>query len=236
MSSSNLRTTGIYDYVFAPDGTPTSGVVVTATLAPAGNNVRYNVAGAYLGADVQQIILSTTTADAGPVAALSLSTSVVSGALTSGVYKYVLSFMYGEAESVASPINQVTTGGFTSVDMVNIPTGNSTNLDLPICTARRLYRTVVGGSTLFLLATIEDNTTTTFTDSEADVALGTDSPMFLGMWRLNLVAPGDLLPGGLNYTLTQGTLTAPTTSFVYSSTPVLANSIYLFPPSKVILP
>jgi hypothetical protein len=43
-------------------------------------------------------------------------------------------------------------------------------------TARKIYRTTVGGSTLKLLATIADNTTTTYLDSVADGSLGADVP------------------------------------------------------------
>lgn len=43
-------------------------------------------------------------------------------------------------------------------------------------TGRKLYRTTVGGSTLKLLATIADNTTTTYTDSTADASLGATAP------------------------------------------------------------
>jgi hypothetical protein len=43
-------------------------------------------------------------------------------------------------------------------------------------TARKLYRTVVGGSQLKLLTTLADNTTTTFTDLTLDSALGANAP------------------------------------------------------------
>jgi hypothetical protein len=43
-------------------------------------------------------------------------------------------------------------------------------------TARKLYRTVAGGSQLKLLGTIYDNSTTTWTDSYADATLGSNIP------------------------------------------------------------
>jgi hypothetical protein len=43
-------------------------------------------------------------------------------------------------------------------------------------TARKLYRTVVNGAQLKLLTTIANNTTTTYTDSAADGALGANAP------------------------------------------------------------
>lgn len=43
-------------------------------------------------------------------------------------------------------------------------------------TSRKVYRSVAGGSTLKLLTTIADNTTTTYTDSTADASLGATAP------------------------------------------------------------
>jgi hypothetical protein len=43
-------------------------------------------------------------------------------------------------------------------------------------TSRKLYRTVNGGSTFKLLATLSDNTTTTYADTTADASLGVQAP------------------------------------------------------------
>jgi hypothetical protein len=43
-------------------------------------------------------------------------------------------------------------------------------------TARKLYRTTVGGAQLKLLATLADNTTTAYTDTLADASLGANAP------------------------------------------------------------
>lgn len=56
------------------------------------------------------------------------------------------------------------------VSLSGIPTGAYA------VTARKLYRTTAGGSTLLLLATIADNTTTTYADSTADGSLGAAVP------------------------------------------------------------
>ena len=61
-----------------------------------------------------------------------------------------------------------TTGGQISV---TIPTSADARVR-----ARRLYRTRAGGSTVFLLATIGDNSTTTYLDSLPDTALGEEPP------------------------------------------------------------
>lgn len=56
------------------------------------------------------------------------------------------------------------------IRLTNIPIGYSG------ITARRIYRTVVDGSQLKLVTTINDNSTTTYTDSTADGSLGADVP------------------------------------------------------------
>lgn len=62
----------------------------------------------------------------------------------------------------------VNTAYLRVIPLTAIPIGNS------LVTARKLYRTPAntGGGTLKLVATIADNTTTTFTDTVADAALG----------------------------------------------------------------
>ncbi len=47
--------------------------------------------------------------------------------------------------------------------------------------SRRIYRTVTSGSTFFRVATISDNTTTTYLDTTADAALGTAAPSDKGV-------------------------------------------------------
>ncbi len=45
-----------------------------------------------------------------------------------------------------------------------------------VATERKIYRTIAGGSAFLLLATIADNSTTTFTDNVADGSLGAAAP------------------------------------------------------------
>lgn len=58
----------------------------------------------------------------------------------------------------------------STVALTNIPTGDAT------VTSRKVYRTEAGGSTLKLLTTIGDNSTTTYTDTSADASLGANAP------------------------------------------------------------
>ena len=62
----------------------------------------------------------------------------------------------------ASPIGQV-------VDLTSIPVSSDSQV-----TGRKIYRTTLGGSKFYWLATIYNNTTTTFTDNIPDLALGAE--------------------------------------------------------------
>lgn len=68
--------------------------------------------------------------------------------------------------SLGAMIVFVATAGTGQVSLTGIPLGPTGT------TARRMYRTVAGGSTYFLQSTIADNVTTTGTDNVADNALG----------------------------------------------------------------
>src|SRR5690348_783907 len=86
-----------------------------------------------------------------------------------GVYKYAVTLVMADGgETLAGTQATVTTtSGNQQASLSSIPTG-------PTGTAKRnIYRTAVGGSTLFLAATLNDNTTTTYVDSLADATLTT---------------------------------------------------------------
>jgi hypothetical protein len=69
-----------------------------------------------------------------------------------------------------APSSNTATANQVSVSTIQIYSGSGT------VTARKLYRTVAGGSQLKLLTTIADNITTTYTDSTADASLGANVP------------------------------------------------------------
>lgn len=88
------------------------------------------------------------------------------GSVANGTYKYTCTFVHASGESVEqNPTTRAVTGGPRVVDLTTIPLGPTGT------TARKLYRTKAGGSVYFLLATISDNTTTTYTDTTADASL-----------------------------------------------------------------
>ncbi len=89
-----------------------------------------------------------------------------------GVYKWAVTFVDASGESTpGAQLTLTTTSGNQAANLTAIPTGPS-----PLATARKIYRTAVGGTQLKLLTTISDNTTTTFSDTTADGSLGANAP------------------------------------------------------------
>lgn len=102
------------------------------------------------------------------------SAAAAAGAgMGTGAYRYAITFVnaFGET-SAGTEATVTTTGGNNQVSLTAIPTGGST------VTARKVYRTLVGGGTgtTRFVATIADNTTTTYADSTADGSLGAAVP------------------------------------------------------------
>ncbi|MBV9617503.1 MAG: hypothetical protein JO031_18775 [Ktedonobacteraceae bacterium] len=106
-----------------------------------------------------------------------MSASAVSGTtLGIGVYQYAVTFLTQGGETPPSPLAQVTTStNNQKVSLLSIPPGPTTTTLPGTATntviGRNLYRTLVGGSTLYLLTTLQDNSTTSYSDSIADTAL-----------------------------------------------------------------
>mgnify|MGYP001608735830 FL=1 len=94
------------------------------------------------------------------------------GNVNNGAHRYLATFVTADGETQAGTISAVvtTTSGDGKVSLTAIPLGGS------LVTSRKLYRTAAAGSTYLLLATIADNTTTTYTDNIADSALGAGAP------------------------------------------------------------
>jgi hypothetical protein len=87
-----------------------------------------------------------------------------------------------------TPVEQV-------VNLASIPVSSDAQV-----TGRKLYRTTAGGSTFYWLATINDNTSTTFVDNIPDIALGAEmeedhdlcpSGKFSAWWDERLWVTGD---------------------------------------------
>lgn len=93
---------------------------------------------------------------------------LVAGSLT-GDYFYAMTYVIDGVEVVIGTVSNTLTVSSKSID-----------LDLPIgvsnCTARKIYRTTAGGSSLKLVTTINDNTTLTYQDNTGDGSLGAAIP------------------------------------------------------------
>jgi hypothetical protein len=93
-----------------------------------------------------------------------------------GTYQYAITFISQGGETTPGPAFQVTTSsGQQQVAISNIPLGppqpNTPGISTNTVIGRNIYRSQVGGSTLYFLATIPDNTTTSYTDSAPDSQL-----------------------------------------------------------------
>ncbi len=132
--------------------------------------------GAWWVEQVEYPLLVPGSALAAPGSSPTLAVAAGAG-LGVGVYQYAVTFVTASGETTPGPMAGVTTtSGNQQVNLTSIPlgpTGGSPNVAV---LARRLYRTSAGGSGLLLLATLADNTTTSYHDSAADAALGAAAP------------------------------------------------------------
>jgi len=102
--------------------------------------------------------------------------AVAGSGLSAGNYHYAVTFLTPGGETPSSPLlNVSTTSGNQQVNLSNIPAGPSTTVTPGVAvnsvTGRNLYRSQVGGNQLFLLATLADNISTSYTDSAPDSSL-----------------------------------------------------------------
>jgi hypothetical protein len=107
---------------------------------------------------------------AGPGASVPTLASGGSGVLT-GEYRYRVTYAIRSGATVLteSPYSDIAgpiTVSSNDIDLSNIPVSGTTGVN-----ARRIYRTGNGGAEFFLLTTIADNSTTTYTDNTSDFDL-----------------------------------------------------------------
>lgn len=103
------------------------------------------------------------------------ATAVAGTGLGVGVYQYAVTFIkQGQTgESLPSPtVTITTTSGNQAVNLASIPLGPVGTLQ------RKVYRTAVGASSLLLLTTLGDNTTTTYSDTATDASLRAPAPTY----------------------------------------------------------
>ena len=116
-----------------------------------------------------------------PITAPVLATVAGTG-LSIGVYQYLVTFLTQGGETPAGPVGSIpTASGSQRVVLSNIPIAPSQPMQPGVATnnviGRNIYRTLAGGSTFFYLASLPDDTTTTYNDSNADsVLVGKSQP------------------------------------------------------------
>ncbi|MXS81572.1 head-tail connector protein [Nitrosomonas oligotropha] len=97
-----------------------------------------------------------------------------SGNVDNGAHRYRVTFVTADGETQGGDISAAVTVSDKSVngkiELSGIPLGGS------LVTARKIYRTTANGSAYLLLATIANNTATTYTDNIADINLGASVP------------------------------------------------------------
>lgn len=101
----------------------------------------------------------------------SLAFAGTGGSLGTGAYIYAVTFVTPNGETASGATVTATPTAGQVGGLTAIPTGSA------FVTARKIYRTTSAGSQLKLLATINDNTTTTYSDSAADGTLGANIPV-----------------------------------------------------------
>lgn len=102
-----------------------------------------------------------------------LAPTVAVGAATgiTGTYTYKITFVTSRGETEGGVTSDSVTVTNQKVSLSGIPTWWGRTV-----TSRKIYRTAAGGTQHKLVATLSDNTTTTYTDSTADGSLGANVP------------------------------------------------------------
>ena len=103
---------------------------------------------------------------------------VGAGNLGNGNYKYKVGFYNANGDATLSdPTSNIAVVDNTTNGQITVTFATSSDVGV---TGRKIYRTAVGGSAYYLLATIANNSATTYTDNIADATLITQgsAPLF----------------------------------------------------------
>ena len=117
----------------------------------------------------QNQVDGTVSSITAPATAATATLNAVAGSLSIGAYSYYIEYANAAGElSSPSPLSNIitTVSGSQRINLSVIPISTD-----PLVTSRKIYRTKADGSTYYLLATIADNTTTTYADNIADSSL-----------------------------------------------------------------
>lgn len=123
---------------------------------------------------ISHLRVSVTNQEPAPDAPAVALAGAGAGNVDNGAHRYQVTFVTADGETQAGTASAAVTVADKSVNgkvtVSSIPLGGAA------VTSRKLYRTAAGGSVYYLLATIADNTTTTYTDNIADSSLGAGAP------------------------------------------------------------
>lgn len=130
------------------------------TYIPIGSEVGYDPGG---GLDVIYFLTTTdgTIPNPGDPTAPTAAVSATAGVLT-GTYEYAVTLVTASGETLASPVSNPVSPSAKQVNLTAIPVGGTGT------TARNIYRDKNGAGNWRLIATIADNTTTTYADNISD--------------------------------------------------------------------
>lgn len=117
---------------------------------------------------------ASNTEPAPGIITAALAATPIAGNVDNGAHRYAATFVTADGETQAGTVSAAVTVADKTVngkvELTAIPIGGA------LVTSRKLYRTAAGGSTYLLLATIANNTATTYTDNIADSSLGAGAP------------------------------------------------------------
>jgi hypothetical protein len=160
-----------------PVPTSVTGQPITATTTPATGAVQRVSAGFMaVGQSAKTYIGSAFTPAADPAPGAPTVAVGAAGVLT-GAYTYKVTFVTAQGETSGGTTSATVNPSSQQVNLSAIPTGAAT-LPVPV-TARKIYRSKASGVDGFqqLVTTLNDNTTTTYTDNTADGSLGVQVPL-----------------------------------------------------------
>jgi len=118
--------------------------------------------------------LDTSAGEVAPTAPTVALAGAGAGNVDNGIHRYRVTFVTADGETDGGTISDIVTVADKTVN--GKVTVSVISLGGAAVTSRKLYRTVAGGSAYLFLATIADNTTTTYTDNIADAGLGVACP------------------------------------------------------------
>ena len=103
-----------------------------------------------------------------------LKSTPAAGNVEAGVHRYRATFITADGETDGGAISAAVTVADKAINgqisLTGIPIGGVG------VTQRKIYRTAAGGSSYLYLATLSNNTATTYTDNTADASLGAECP------------------------------------------------------------